>query len=411
MPFISEALSPRYVQAWIGVAFVLLYYLVLFLVFRVKPRNPILIPQYRPPLGISPALAAALVENGSYERAFVAALVSLSRKGILELGQNADRFDLKRLREPQDSLPPEESVILTSLFIAIPRYSFDSVEYERLCTTYAGFIDVLDPIVRPEFISAHLPFWWIGVAFSLLAAIPVAISTVAMENHPLLASYAFFAIWILLGASCLNAGLRVWPATFHKLTSFIPWDDRPSRPLDINDAIPIFLAGSACAAFMFLAVLTSTVFALFLAVLLLINFIFRHALSAPTRKGSSVLAELRNFREFLARTDSGRLNQDNQPGQTPRTLDEFSAYAVALKVEHAWGEEFVQNLLTLLEYHQAYNIPLPRSHSAPILLRLTAPSKRRRKKSPPGRAQSHPTHPGSRRALESLRILVSFVRA
>jgi hypothetical protein len=33
---------------------------------------------------------------------------------------------------------------------------------------------------------------------------------------------------------------------------------------------------------------------------------------------------------------------------------------VALDVEHAWGEEFADNLLELLQYKQAYSRRLPR---------------------------------------------------
>jgi uncharacterized membrane protein len=125
--------------------------------------------------------------------------------------------------------------------------------------------------------------------------------------------------------------------------------------LDLKDLIPVFLSGSALAGFVFLAVLSSTKFALLVSALVILNAISRHALEAPTRAGRKVLADLQNFREFLSRTDSDRLNRENQPGQTPVTLEKYSAYAVALDVEDAWGEEFVENLVELLQWDQAYS--------------------------------------------------------
>jgi hypothetical protein len=356
MQLASDIPAFRYVQAWIGLGIVLAYYVVLSVIFRARTRSSIGVTQYDPPQGITPAVAANLTENGLYERAFASALVSLSSKGFLELGQNKHLFNLKKLREPSDALPPEESLILTSLFAGRPdTYVFDAIEYSRLCETYAEFKDVLEGCVEPEFISEHVPFWWMGVAFSLIATYPVVGSMAMPENGASWASIVYFGIWILLGGSCLVAALRVWPVTIHKLTSYIPWDQRPSRPLDLNDLVPIFLSGSALAGFVFLAVLSSTKFALLLSALVILNAISRHALEAPTRAGRKVLAELRNFREFLSRTDADRLNRENQPGHTPVTLEKYSAYAVALDVEDAWGEEFVENLVELLQWDQAYS--------------------------------------------------------
>ena len=301
-------------------------------------------------------MAANLTENGLYERAFAAAIISLASRGFLEFQRDEYQFSLKKLREPTGELPPEESLILVSLFAGRPNtYEFDSIEYSRLCETYVEFKDVLEGTVEPDLISEHLPFWWMGVAFSMMATIPVAISMIELETSVSWASVVYFGIWILLGGSCLVAALRVWPATSHKLTSYMPWNHRPTRPLDLKDLIPVFLSGSALAGFIFLAVLSSTQFALLLTAVVILNAISRHALEAPTSAGRKVLGELRDFREFLSRTDSDRLNRENQPGQTPVTLEKYSAYAVALDVDDAWGEEFVENLVELLQWDQAYS--------------------------------------------------------
>jgi hypothetical protein len=364
MQVASDAPPFLYTQAWVGLGIILTYYVVLCVLFRLRAPRNIGVTKYEPPRGISPAVAATLMENGRYERAFASALVSLSAKGFLEIGQDKDLFSLRKLREASRALAPEESMILYSLFSSTEHtYAFDTVEYTRLCKTYIEFRDVLEGVVEPDLISPHLPFWFVGVACSLMAIIPVTGSIVTLKNDVSLASVAYLGIWILLGGSCLVAALRVWPVTFRKLTSYIPWDDRPSRPLDPNDAIPIFLSASALVGFIFLAVLSSTNFALLLTALLLLNVIFRHALEAPTRTGRKILVELDDFREFLSRTDTDRLNRENQPGKTPASLEKYSAYAVALDVEHAWGEDFAMNLVELLQLDQAYsrrqsNVPI-----------------------------------------------------
>jgi hypothetical protein len=49
------------------------------------------------------------------------------------------------------------------------------------------------------------------------------------------------------------------------------------------------------------------------------------------------------------------LNRENRPGDTPEILEKYTAYAVALDVEHAWGEEFTENLLEMLQCDLAYS--------------------------------------------------------
>jgi hypothetical protein len=174
------------------------------------------------------------------------------------------------------------------------------------------------------------------------------------------ASIAYLGIWIVIGVSSLVAALRVWPMTIRKLGSFLPGNNRPRRPLDMNDAIPVVLIGPIFLGFSFLAYLSSAKFVLLVVTLVVMISAFEHLLEAPTDAGREAIAELMDFREYLARADADRLNRENEPGHTPAVLEKYSAYAVALDVEHAWGEEFAGNLLELLQLKQAYSRRSPR---------------------------------------------------
>jgi hypothetical protein len=140
------------------------------------------------------------------------------------------------------------------------------------------------------------------------------------------------------------------------LASFTPFNRRPRRPLTFNDSIPVFLIGTAFMGFAFLAAATTTQFALVMVALVFVHGIARHLLEVPTAAGGKVLAELAGFREFLSRTDADRMNRENAPGRTPETLKENSAYAIALRLENAWGEEFADSVIELLRYKEAYDL-------------------------------------------------------
>lgn len=152
-----------------------------------------------------------------------------------------------------------------------------------------------------------------GLCFSLASALVVVVSHPFLESTTALRSLLSVGLLILLGGFCLVAALRTWPVTLKKLWSFIPWDKRPSRPLTPNDAIPLILTAAVVVGFGFLASLTTTKLAGLAAAVVMISAVFRHAFEAPTQTGRKVLAQLNDFREFLARTDADRLNRENQP--------------------------------------------------------------------------------------------------
>lgn len=362
MPSASDALPLVYTQAWIALGLILAYYILMTAVLRWRPQRRVTMARYEPPHGISPAIAAYLVESGRCERAFAAALVSLAAKGFLTIQQDKELFTLQKRREPDASLPAEEFAALEALLPgSLHTWTFDSLDFSALLQAYDKFEEAIKSDANPQLLSPHLGVWVSGIGSSLAIILFVVTSLPLFENSPSLASLPYVGIFIVFGGICFVAALHVWPSTIRKLTSFLPGDARPSRPLDANDAIPLILTAAAFVGFGFLASMTSTRFALLLTAVVFLNTLFRHLLQAPTRAGRKVLAELADFREFLARVHADRLTRLNQSGRTPQTLEAFSGYAIALDVEHSWGEDFSNTLLELLEIERAYHPRYPNS--------------------------------------------------
>ncbi len=346
----------KYLVNGIGIGILLIFYLCTVITLRWTPRTTT-VTQYDPPAGVTPALAAYLRDNGKYERAFAAALVSLASKGFLRIGQHNDWFILERLREADSSLPAEESFILATLFYppSIHTYKFNSRECSWLSQAYEKFSRTMDAIAQPRLMSAHSFVWYSGIAYSLFALAYLFYSAPVFSEIASVASVVYLSIFIFLGSSAFVAAVRAWPPTLWKIASFFRRDGRPARSLDFADLPPIVLTASSLLGFGFLGALTSARFALLLTSLFCVNVIFKRLLEAPTNAGREVLARLDGFREFLARADASRLNQENQPGETPETLEKDTSYAVALDVEHAWGEEFTEYPLEMLQFDLAYS--------------------------------------------------------
>jgi hypothetical protein len=363
-----------YRLAWETLMVLVVFYIAVGVALHWRARRLVRVTRYEPPEGISPAAAAFLNDGGEYERPFAAALVSLAAKGYVQILQTPVWVTLEKLKAADSRLPPEESIVFSSIFPSddINTYSFSGGDSDRLFAAYKFFRTTLSEIMTAELVSDHEMIWTFGLSFSLLVLVLLAISMPEFGNNLQWGSIAFMCILIFFGGTCFIAALRVWPATLLKLRSFFPGSRRPKSPLTWNDGIPFLLTVYAFAGFMFLAVLASTRFALVAAGACAINVFARYFLNAPTSSGRKALAELQAFREFLSRADADRLDHENEPGKTPQTLEPNIAFAVALGVEHGWGEEFAGNLLELIQVNQAYSPPgeFPVSDNRPTDLDL-----------------------------------------
>lgn len=352
----------------IGLGLIVLYYALAVIALRWRRESASAATQYEPPQDVSPALAAYLFKNGNCERAFAAALVSLASKGFLKIQQNRDLFVLEKLREDTEALAPEEAVVLDSIFWipSLREYRFGGANSKTLFDAYRKFGKVIDDIADPRLMSSHSLVWGCGVALSLIVLLFELRFFHPSENAFSVWSAAYMTLWVLAGGVAFLAAMRSWPAVLWKLASFFRQDGRPRRPLDFNDLVPVILTGSALFGFFFLAVMTSLQLGIFVARIVLVVALFRGFLEAPTVAGGKALRQLMGFREFLSRADADRLNRENKPGQSPDTLEKFTAYAVALDAEHGWGEEFTDQLLEVLQFDEVSYMRLLELPSAPL---------------------------------------------
>jgi hypothetical protein len=363
-----DASDTAYNWAWGTVAAVFLYYTAAAIFVHWRRTRSVGVTKYEPPPDTSPALAAFLYENGKCERAFAASIVSLAVKGFLEIQQENDSFTLKRLRETDGSLSLEESVALAELFPSgAETCKFSGNNAPRLCRTFKKFETLIEGIAELELMSSHDVIWVAGAGLLAFVLVALALPLPFVDRGDLTPAsevvLLFIALCIILGAYCLRAALRVWPATFQRLATYFPGRAVPKRALGWSDVFPVWLSAIAAFGFGLLAALTSPRFAVIVIACELLIVMFRHILYGPTAKGRECIRGLRGFREFLSRADRDRLNRLNEAGETPTSFDRYSAYAVAVKVEQAWGEEFAEDVLEIVQFHRALKFGEPKPAS------------------------------------------------
>jgi hypothetical protein len=330
--------------AWYGLVVVAAYFFLVSLMLRWRHRRGVRVAQYEPPTGISPAVAAYLWERGVSDKPFVVAMVNMTAKGFLKIEQGPKDYLLSRV-DASVALEDEEQVIAEALF----RGSQSSVCLSQLFTLTSAAREArksLEAAVEPELLSAH--FAWLVPGLTLtfwcfLAALYADVDGIwKSQVGGIVILPPLVAVWALLAA------IKTLPATLYKLKSHLP--GRTPRPLPLvrRDRMVFIMLAAALASLAVLAWLSSVQLALQFGGFLLVNILGFAALRAPTASGQALLEELSDFRMFLAEVDSDRVNRMNAPTASSPASEKYWAWALALDVEHAWGEQFTAAILNLL---------------------------------------------------------------
>ena len=346
--------------AWYGLVVVAVYYFLASMALRWRHRSGVRVTQYDPPPGVSPAVAAYLWERGVSDKPFVVALMHMASKGWLKIEQGPADYLVSR-GDPSVQLEDEEQVIAEELFRGLTSEHYvdgvlvstinartDSACLSQLFTlgrTARSVRNALGSAVEPELLSSH--FAWVvpGLTLSLwcfLAALYADLDGLSNSPPPALIMSAVFVVWALLST------IKTLPATVYKLMSHLP--GRAPRPLPLvkRDGMVLILMALSLASLAVFAWISSLQLALQFGAFLLVNLVGIVALRAPTAAGHALLARLSDFRMFLAQVDSDRVNRMNAPTAASPAADKYWAWALALDVEHAWGEQFTAAILNRL---------------------------------------------------------------
>jgi hypothetical protein len=330
--------------AWYGLVAVAVYLLLASLALRWRHRRGVRVAQYDPPPGISPAAAAYLWERGVSDKPFVVAMVSMAAKGFLKIEQGPTDYLLSRV-DASVPLEDEEQVVAESIF----RGGNSSVCLSQLFALGRAAREArnsLEAAVEPQLLSAHFAWFVPGLTLTFwcfLAALYADLDGIwKSQVGGIVILPPLAAVWAML------ATIKTLPATLYKLKSHMPGRTPRPIPLAKRDGMVFILLAVTLASLAVFAWLSSAQLALQFGGFLLVNLLGSVALRSPTSAGHRLLEQLSDFRMFLAEVDSDRVNRMNAPTASSPASEKYWAWALALDVEHAWGEQFTAAILNLL---------------------------------------------------------------
>jgi uncharacterized membrane protein YgcG len=348
-------------QSWVillvGLAVLLAYYLLAWVMVGRDPEAGVVITRYDPPPALSPATVRFVERMGYDHKAFAAALVNLAVKGLIEIQEEGKEYTLKRTSITPEGLAAGEKAILKHLFRNLKGTSI-TLERSKHATIRKA-LKAHEAALRTN--SEVLYFvrnrgWLVpGIIFSVLTFAGVVYG---LPNMELRMTGMFLSFWLTfwtLGVFAL--GKKVWHA----------WRTIDC-PLDTMGAIFItcfsipFFAAEVVVSWL-LGTQVSPAIPTVLLGAIAINFLFHYLLKAPTRAGRRLLDELEGFRHFLDVAEREEMNFRNPPEKTPELFERFLPYALALGVEQHWMERFAGLFVVLEERGEHYQPVWYRGHN------------------------------------------------
>ena len=339
------------------------------------PQRGIVIPMFAPPAKLSPAAVSYIhfqgfaAAGGMALRAFIAALMSLAVKRLIEIENDGDTVVLNRTGTAAGKLPGGESVIMGSLLFG-GSFAFTKANGETIQNVQKVFRSAILREHEGVFFRENRGYFTIGAIISAASMAAYALLARPTEDEISLLAAIFAAA--AAGAFLLSMGAR----------RVLGW--LPGGGSVFSGALLAFLGSFV------LLVLAGVLFffqqgipslaALAVVAIALVNVTFFHLLRAPTSVGRKIMDEIEGFRLYLSVAEADWMNmpqaRGKAPDMSPDLFETYLPYAVALGVEKPWSGAFEAHMARIMPDREATSAYRPSwyrgSWSSDTLGRATA---------------------------------------
>ncbi|MCG8426200.1 MAG: DUF2207 domain-containing protein [Chromatiales bacterium] len=333
----------------IGISILLIYY---FLSWQRVGRDPdmgVVIPEYTPPNGFSPASLRFVQKMGYDKQSFSAALINMAVAGYLIIDEDkAGQFTLMRTGNNVE-LAPGERAIAESLFGS----KRDTITLKKSNHRQLGeAIRAHEKSLKQDYEVIHFRTnkAYLVPGF-LISAATMVLAVLNLESTDQRIVVGFMSVWLSgwsLGIFSLLKGI---------LTSWrgyqVSGKGIGKVVAGIVGAAP-FLLGAVAGIGMMVGIGGSIPLAICLLVLLMINVLFYEWMKAPTQLGQKLRTKTAGFSLYLEVAEKDELDFKHPPDKTPELFERYLPYAIALGVEHQWAEKFT-SILANAQMADAYN--------------------------------------------------------
>jgi len=348
----------RFIFGGVGFLGVLVFYVMTWGAVGRDPPKGTIIPLFRPPEGISPALASYIHNWGWRDRwrPFTAAALSLATKGLIVFDESGDKIVLSRKQQTAgdegaspaadtDAPPPGERAILHWVDGRGGNVAIDKANGTSLKRALSHFRSALEHENRHRFFRRNLGWFVLGLAMIAAALIlTLAFGDLSDDEIGLMIAVGMLSVFFgmlvvpvlrsLINPRSVRArvaaalNIIVLLAVLGFVTSFgasiyrsLPDDfGRTLFAMLLENGFPFVLVGAFAA----------------------MNGLFYYLLRAPTASGRKVMDDIEGLDLYIRTAETPRFNAAGAPDLDMAQFERLLPYAVALDAERPWSEAFAK---------------------------------------------------------------------
>jgi uncharacterized membrane protein YgcG len=325
------------VIALIGLAIILVYYLVVWIRVGRDPEGGTIVTRYTPPGGMSPAVMRYIRRMGYDDRTLASSVINIAVKGRITIKENAGTFTLKK-KEGGAPLSPEEERVLKDLLGSGPEITLNNEKHEKIGAAIKTFRDYLAMKYEKTHFITNRGYFCTGLTLTVMTLVLSGIWEASSGGK--IPVFIFICVWLSIWSvgvvALVSQAVVKWRHEIRNRGISAP---KAGGALFMTFFSLPFIAGEILG-ISILGYSTSFTMIIFLFFAVLTNYVFYHLLKAPTRAGRKLLDAVEGFRVFLAATEEDRMNMLNPPERTPELFERYLPYALALDLDQRWAEQF-----------------------------------------------------------------------
>lgn len=303
---------------FLTVVAVFLYYLWAWAKVGKDPPKGTIMPEFKPPEGMSPAAVRYVMRMGYDDVALAANLIDLAVRGGVKIRERGKGdYTIVRIGQTPEGLPEDEVKMLK---LIVDTLKIEKGSYSKRVKKLSDGLAIALARLWGHLFRLNLSYVAMGVVLSLVGVLLAFLLSGSIEKIikmvVVLAVGLSFMAWIETALSKNKPLLTVVRLLF----------------LVVVGLIYVMIFGGS--------VLEIT------AVLILIgvNVFFGRYMSAPTYEGRRLMDRIEGLKMFLETAEKDRLKALFPKDSVPRIFERFLPYALALDVADTWADKFAEDL-------------------------------------------------------------------
>ena len=178
----------------LGLAALLLYYLVLWARVGNDPERGTIVPQWEIPEGLSPAAVRFVWKMGFDSKAFAAAVLNMAVKRYVKIVQEKDEYTIEKDKADPSVLAPEEQKGVDSLLGASDSITLKDTNHSRIASALAALNVELDSRYRKQYFARNTGWGCLG----FIASVGIVILMALLVGNMAPGIVVVFAVLLLI---------------------------------------------------------------------------------------------------------------------------------------------------------------------------------------------------------------------